>query len=561
MDLLPGLRRAGLSALFLVAACAGDPGPAPSPPPAPVPIVALAPEAGHVAVEAGVLAPQAGLVAAEVQAVVPAAPSLAEGDVLAEGDGREAAAASSPLSPPVLLADTAALRAAVASRPAGAAIGFVVLDLETGQELAALSPDRPLIPASTTKLATAVVALDVLGPEHRFRTELLATGPVRDGVLQGDLILRGDGDPTLDVADLLELAVRLATRGVRRVEGRLLIDDSALPRLPEIEPTQPLEAGYNPSVGALSLAFNRVLLSWRGGGRIDAATLPPLDEARFEPARPELLPPSGIELESAGDEDVVWSLADRGARRQEAALPVKDPGLHAGRIFRRLALAQGLLLDRPERAGAPGDAKVLAAHESPPLRQLVRDMLLYSNNLMAELIGLSAARRLGNDSPDLAAAGMLLTRHLAALMPEVDWQGAALGNHSGLDGEGRLTPRQLAALVRYGWRAAALPALLPGSGWTGTLANRFAEPDEALRVWAKTGAVNYGSALAGYLFPPSDRPAVFATMISDLPARAAYDALPRPERAAEAAAGAWNARARATQDRLVRSLLEPVPTS
>jgi D-alanyl-D-alanine carboxypeptidase/D-alanyl-D-alanine-endopeptidase (penicillin-binding protein 4) len=384
---------------------------------------------------------------------------------------------------------------------------------------------------------------------------------VRDGVLQGDLILRGDGDPTLDVADLLELAVRLATRGVRRVDGRFLIDDSALPRLPEIEPTQPLEAGYNPSIGALSLAFNRVLLSWRGGGRIDAATLPPLDEARFEPARPELLPPSGIELESAGDEDVVWSLADRGARRQEAALPVKDPGLHAGRIFRRLALAQGILLDRPERAGAPGDARVLAVHQSPPLRQLVRDMLLYSNNLMAELIGLSAARRLGHDSSDLVAAGMLLTRHLAALMPEVDWQGAALGNHSGLDGEGRLTPRQLAALVRYGWRAAALPALLPGSGWTGTLANRFAEPDEALRVWAKTGAVNYGSALAGYLFPPSDRPAVFATMISDLPARAAYDALPRPERKAEAAAGLWNARARATQDRLVRSLLEPVPTS
>ena len=348
MDLLPGLRRAGLSALLLVAACAGDPGPAPSPPPAP--IVAVAPEAGQVAVEAGVLAPQAGLVAAEVQAVVPAAPSLAEGDVLAERrSGQEAAAASSPLPPPVLLADAAALRAALASRPAGAEIGFVVLDLETGQELAAQSPDRPLIPASTTKLATAVVALDVLGPEHRFRTDLLGTGPVRDGVLQGDLILRGDGDPTLDVADLLELAVRLATRGVRRVDGRFLIDDSALPRLPEIEPTQPLEAGYNPSIGALSLAFNRVLLSWRGGGRIDAATLPPLDEARFEPARPELLPPSGIELESAGDEDVVWSLADRGARRQEAALPVKDPGLHAGRIFRRLALAQGHPA-RPARA-------------------------------------------------------------------------------------------------------------------------------------------------------------------------------------------------------------------
>ena len=122
------------------------------------------------------------------------------------------------------------------------------------------------------------------------------------------------------------------------------------------------------------------------------------------------------------------------------------------------------------------------------------------------------------------------------MMPEVDWRDAALGNDSGLDGEGRLTPRQLAAIVRHGWRAQALPALLPASGWSGTLSRRFEGPGEALRVWAKTGVVNYGNALAGYLFLPDDRPVVFATMISDVDARAAYDALARPERAAEAAA-------------------------
>jgi D-alanyl-D-alanine carboxypeptidase/D-alanyl-D-alanine-endopeptidase (penicillin-binding protein 4) len=146
-------------------------------------------------------------------------------------------------------------------------------------------------------------------------------------------------------------------------------------------------------------------------------------------------------------------------------------------------------------------------------------------------------------------------------MPEVDWRGAVLGNHSGLDGSARLTPRQLAAVVRYGWHSVALPALLPGSGWSGTLINRFDRPGEALRVWAKTGSVNYGSALAGYLFLVSDRPAVFVTMISDAGARAAYDALPRPDRATEAAARVWNARARALQDALVEVWLEPAPTS
>jgi serine-type D-Ala-D-Ala carboxypeptidase/endopeptidase (penicillin-binding protein 4) len=243
-------------------------------------------------------------------------------------------------------------------------------------------------------------------------------------------------------------------------------------------------------------------------------------------------------------------------------LPVKDPGLHAGYVFRELAGAQGISLTPPLRGVAPAGAYVLAVHDSIPLRYLVRDMLLYSNNMMAETIGLSAAARLGDVSGGLGAAGDLLLGHLARLMPEVDWQGAALGNQSGLDGTGRLTPRQLAAIVRYGWQSEALPALLPGGGWSGTLIRRFDGTGQALRVWAKTGTLNYGSALAGYLFPMTDRPAAFVTMVSDVGARAAYDALlPYPGPAAQAAAGRWLGRAQGLQDGLVESWLQPMPMS
>jgi D-alanyl-D-alanine carboxypeptidase/D-alanyl-D-alanine-endopeptidase (penicillin-binding protein 4) len=161
-----------------------------------------------------------------------------------------------------------------------------------------------------------------------------------------------------------------------------------------------------------------------------------------------------------------------------------------GHLFRRLALAQGIGLRYPQRGTAPADAKLLAVHESAALRHLLRDMLVYSNNMMAETIGLSAAARLGDASGGLHAAGALLLGHLAYLMPEVDWRGAALGNHSGLDATARLTPRQLAAIARYGWATDALPALLPGGGWSGTLSGRFTRTDEALRVWAKTGTLN-----------------------------------------------------------------------
>jgi serine-type D-Ala-D-Ala carboxypeptidase/endopeptidase (penicillin-binding protein 4) len=469
-----------------------------------------------------------------------------------------------PLLPaaPVAVPDGRAAAAVVAARPPGTAIGYLLIDLASGQELAELNPDLPLIPASTVKLATAVVALDVLGPEHRFRTELLTNGRIERGVLRGDLILRGSGDPSLDVADLLGLAVRLGSSGIRRVEGRFLIDDTALPRFSEIEPTQPPQAPYNASVGALSLAFNRVHLAWWGGGRIDTASLPPLHEARFEGAPPGRLPPGGIELLSNGQQSVVWRVADRGRRRQVTELPVKDPGLHAGYVFRQMAGAQGISLLPPQRGATPPGALVLAVHESAPLRYLVQDMLLYSNNVMAELIGLATAQRLGDPWGGLDVAGDLLLQRLTTLLPDVDWRGAALGNLSGLDGTARLTPRQLAAIARHGWQREALPALLPGGGWSGTLARRFTGTDEALRVWAKTGTLNYGSALAGYLFPTTDRPAIFVTMVADTGARDAYDALlPYPGPAAQKAAAAWLGRARALQDALVESWLQPMPTS
>jgi D-alanyl-D-alanine carboxypeptidase/D-alanyl-D-alanine-endopeptidase (penicillin-binding protein 4) len=537
MRKLFGLTHAALALLVLLGACASDPPPLPTP--KPIAPIATGADSATVAPAAGGAATEAG---------------PAKGDDPFRGIKSDNVDAR--------LETIAAERghAPVAASPKGTEIGYLLVDLESGRQLAALNPDVPLIPASTTKLATAIVALDVLGPDHRFRTELRADGPVRDGVLKGDLILRGDGDPELDVADLLELAVRLSTSGIHEVDGRFLIDDSALPRWSEIAPDQPAEAAYNPGIGALSVAFNRVRVVWRDDGKaIDAVTLPPLKEARFVAASPKDLPPGGVELGGRHDGTVVWRVADRGHRRQVSELPVKDPGLHAGRVFRQLAEGLEIVLGPPRRGTTPAGATLIASHDSAPLRDLVHDMLLYSNNMMAETIGLSALKRLERiDGPD--AGGAPLVHHLARLMPEVDWRGAVLPNRSGLDGRARLTPRQLIAIVRYGWRTDALPALLPASRWSGTLLHRF-DDQAALRIWAKTGAVNYGGALAGYLLPDGQRPALFVAMVSDVGARTAYDALDRPGRAADAAAAAWNGRARGLLDDLVEGWLAPPATS
>ena len=285
------------------------------------------------------------------------------------------------------------------------------------------------------------------------------------------MILRGGGDPFLDLADLLGLAVRLKNSGIREVDGGFLIDDSALPRFAEIEPSQPPEAPYNPSIGALSVAFNQVHLAWWGGGRIDAAALPPLNEARFEAASPGGCRRAGSRSRAATSGPWCGALPTAGGAASSPScrsrIPACMPAICSASLrVRKASRSAPRCVASPRRRIGPGSSC------SVPLRYLVQDMLVYSNNMMAELIGLATAQRLGDASGGLDVAGDLLLGHLTRLMPEVDWSGAALGNLSGLDGTAR-HPRQLAAIARYGWQHDALPALLAGGGWSGTLTRRF----------------------------------------------------------------------------------------
>ena len=459
---------------------------------------------------------------------------------------------------PLLTIDGAAAGSLPNVLPDGADVSYVVLDLKRGTVIAEREAERDHIPASSAKLATAVVALEILGPDHRFRTELRGTGAIEDGVLKGDLILKGGGDPSLDIPDLMPLINDLSRLNVRRIDGRFLIDDSQLPRLTEIEPMQPTEAAYNPGLGALSIAFNRVNLRWQNRKALSVETVPGLDEASFERAATDRLPPGGVQLKRFDGREAVWQLADRGARRSKRSLPVKDPGLNAGRIFADLASLHGIDLPAPTRGTESRGSRLIAVHESRPLKDLVRDMLWYSNNLVAELIGLAAAKAVAPGVTSLEESADIVLSELESQLSDISWESARLDNHSGLSSKSKLTPAQLAAVLRHGWNDGMLATLLPASGWSGTLARRFSSQDQAFRIWAKTGSINYVSTLGGFLLSPAHGPAAFVIMISDEEARTAYDAAPRRTRAREQKARAWQRDAEAAMDLIVERWLEPV---
>ena len=164
----------------------------------------------------------------------------------------------------------------------GGQIGFVVVDSRTGHLLEARNPDLALPPASVTKIVTALYALEALGDDFRYSTQFVATGPMVDGVIQGDLVLTGSGDPMLDTDALSAMVARLKDKGVTGVTGAFRVFAGALPYIRSIDPRQPDHVGYNPAISGTNLNFNRVHFQWQ---RADAGWQVSMD-ARSDTLRP-----------------------------------------------------------------------------------------------------------------------------------------------------------------------------------------------------------------------------------------------------------------------------------
>ena len=437
--------------------------------------------------------------------------------------------------------------------------GWIVIDLDSGEVLDQNLADTPFAPASVAKLPTTLYALERLGPEHRFETRVAIAGPVRGGVLEGDLILVGGGDPELDTDDLQVLAAQVRERGLRHVTGRFLADGSAGPPLAAIDGGQPVDAAYNPSLSGLNLNFNRVRLKWDARGtarvlRVSAKAVrldPEVAGVRVALASAPGAPMFSHSLEGGAE---IWRMRRSSFRGKGARwLPVRQPELYAGEVFRALAGSHGVSLEPARKGPAPEGAAVIARHRSRPLLPMLKAMLYYSTNLTAEIVGLAASRAGGLEPGSLAdsAAAMNAWAAEAAGFAPGD-PGFRLVNHSGLSTASRVSPRRfaefLAAMARRrpepGKRHPRLPGgladLLPDYN---VAARGVALDTRHLDIAAKTGTMDYVRGLAGYIATPSGRRLVFAIFSNDLERR--VEGSRRIDRR-------WLARARAFERALIR---------
>lgn len=438
--------------------------------------------------------------------------------------------------------------------------GWLAVDLDTGEVIDAFAPDAPFAPASVAKLPTALFALATFGAGHRFETRLLATGPVSNGVLQGDLILAGGGDPELDTDGLFHLVDALAAAGVVRVSGRFLTDVSAAIELPEIDPVQPVDVAYNPSVSALNLNFNRVRMRWQGSGGAGGITLsaqartldPPVTSVQAVSV------PSGVPyVHERTDVGEQWRIAASTLRRSgERWLPVKRPARYAGDVFRTLAAARGIAVPRPTDGHAPETARLIGQKPSRQLASILRDMLKYSTNLTAEVVGLLAAQQVRKVG-DLAQSAAIMNAWVARTSG-YDTGDRAIGfrNHSGLSVGSRVAPSRMVALLM---RAAAAPAAplpahagLPGIAAPLLKPYAIATKDDptayaGAEVRAKTGTMDRIRGLSGYVLTPRGRRIAFAVFSNEIEARG---------RARAGVGAGWMRRAKGFERALIRNWVD-----
>lgn len=417
-----------------------------------------------------------------------------------------------------------------------ASVGYVLFDVASGAQVAERNRNRAFIPASVAKIPTTIVALNVLGPDYRFQTTLWATGKVVDGVLAGDLYLRGGGDPVLTTEDIKSFVSKLKTMGVTRVAGRFVYDSAFLPTLDHIDDDQPRDAAYNASIGALSLNFNRIRLRWRRGPAPGALRAVATSQTDFSETFVKSLKFGIAAAPPDRDQRFAYSRNARGGdwllspalpKKGTAWLPVKRPGLRAALVFRTLLATDGISVARPEPGKTPAGARLLLRHRSVPLLRIVRGLLKFSNNPTAELIGLVTSRRLTGKLLTLAQSSALIRDRLEKKLPPISWRGYHLANHSGLGSTARITPEQMAAMVLYGGRQrygrrsyAALLARYDRRSRDSVIA-----PGQRLRlrVRAKSGTMDYGSALAGFLETRGGRRLGFALFITDFRKRRRYE--------------------------------------
>ena len=398
-------------------------------------------------------------------------------------------------------------------------LSIYVEDVDSGEVVLRWHDEETRNPASTIKLLTTLAALDILGPAYRWKTEVYANGSITGDALDGDLLLKGHGDPFLVTERVWQLLRNIRNRGIREIKGDLLIDDSYFD-VGDYDPAafdrQPLRA-YNVAPNALLMNF-KVVRYWfepdEEAGAVSVRLDPQLDNLQVE-NRLSLRTGScrgyqrGITITANGPVDQVTFSGKfpNGCERYAMDRTALSHNEFVYGLFRSLWRESGGVFDGGwKNVVAEEEAEPLLVFDSLPLREMIARVNKHSNNVMARqlLYTLSAE---ADGHPGTEQGGKKV---ISDWLVEngLDSCKLAIENGAGLSRDARITAADLGSLLRFAWRQPYMPEYLASmslSGLDGTLSRRFRNTELIGKAHLKTGSMDHVTAIAGYLQTRSGR--------------------------------------------------------
>jgi serine-type D-Ala-D-Ala carboxypeptidase/endopeptidase (penicillin-binding protein 4) len=398
--------------------------------------------------------------------------------------------------------------------------GVMVVSLTRGDTLFSREADEPFLPASTMKLFTAALALEQFGAQHTFSTQVLRDGALAPGgVVHGDLILRGGGDPAFSRryipgedanAPMVMLAHFVRGAGVTRVTGDLIADATAFEerRIPEGWLARYLHDRYAARVSALSINENILSVVVRGSeaGEPASVALDPASSTHSVVNSVRTVAGSGSSVIIRRTSDTTFEARGTigiraGMRRYD--LVVEDPALLAAGAFHEALRAQGIEVQGQVRMGqTPARAVPVTAFPSPPLSRLVSVMNRESTNHFAELIFRNSARGVEGYGDGSATVGNELLHNFLVEKVGIDSGAVYAADGSGLSTLDRATPRALLQLLSYAHTApwgSVFHASMPVAGESELLRTRMRLTPAQGNLHGKTGTTNSVISLGGYV--------------------------------------------------------------
>lgn len=422
---------------------------------------------------------------------------------------------TSPQSAGALASDLASLTGRVKRGEWGA----MVISLTRGDTLFAQNVGATLMPASTMKLLTSSIAFERFGPDYQLSTDIFRDGNVGpDGVLHGNLYIRGDGDPALSGKFLSggsgepmrRLADMVAAQGIKRVSGSVVGDASGFDdeRIPQGWLTRYLQASYAARVSALSLNENLVAVAVTPGSPGQPAYVALEPSSNGIPLVNSVRTVSGVRSrlsfrkQSDGTIYAAGTIGSRAGTRKYVYI-VDDPASFTTGAFRNALIARGITVDGAGRVGqTPSAATKLASLKSPPLFSMISAMNRESINHYAELLFRNAARGPRREAIGTVANSSHLLRSFFADKVGADPGGLYFADGSGLSTLDRVTPRAMTQLLGYAHKSSWGPwlhASLPVAGNSELLRRRMRNTPAEGNLHAKTGTTNNVIGLAGYV--------------------------------------------------------------